>query len=181
MSERGKIIILLGASGAGKTTIIDKLKENDKIYVPTYYTTREKRKGEIDGKTYNYVSNDKFAELMKNMETSYECHGYMYGLPNEIRKEYFDGKKVDLGLSRKKIPEIKEKFKRVQVIYLNVNICNIEKRLILRGRECEDEIKKRIEKAKELEKWAFDANDVDCIIDNNNDLEETITNLLDVI
>lgn len=115
------------------------------------------------------------------METSYECHGYMYGLPNEIRKEYFDGKKVVLGLSRKKIPEIKEKFKRVQVIYLNVNICNIEKRLILRGRECEDEIKKRIEKAKELEKWAFDANDVDCIIDNNNDLEETITNLLDVI
>lgn len=57
-----KIIYLMGKSSSGKDTIFNVLKE--KLDVNTYvmYTTRPMREGEIDGETYNFISN----ENMKN-------------------------------------------------------------------------------------------------------------------
>ena len=49
------------------------------------YTTRDPRQGEVDGVHYNFVSIDKFREMVANSEfiEHFEVHGKMYGTAKE--------------------------------------------------------------------------------------------------
>jgi len=57
----GKIIIFSAPSGAGKTTIVRHLLEkNECLTFSISATTRQKRKGEVDGKDYYFLSVEDF-------------------------------------------------------------------------------------------------------------------------
>lgn len=61
-----KIITVSGASGVGKSYLVDKILERYKTMTEIVgITTREKREGEIDGKSSHYLSMDQFKELEK--------------------------------------------------------------------------------------------------------------------
>lgn len=182
MNKEGKIVVVLGASNSGKTTMYNYLKKfSSKIYVPTYYTTRDQRKNEIDGISYHFVSNDVFNEKISSGEIlfSYECHGFKYGIPNDIVKNYQNGKIILLGLSRKLIKKIKLKFKNVIVIFLDVEYNELKRRLNRRNREKNSkEIVARLNKAKEMIEWSKITNDIDIKINNENSLYEFLKKIL---
>lgn len=78
----GKIFYLMGKSSTGKDTIYNKLlsKYPDELKRVVMYTTRPKREGEIEGKTYNYVTEKEYRDLKDKgliiEERSYETiHG----------------------------------------------------------------------------------------------------------
>ena len=59
------IVVLLGASGSGKSTIENILSKDfgyDKI---VSYTTRKQRLGETNGKDYHFIDNDTFKEALR--------------------------------------------------------------------------------------------------------------------
>lgn len=63
--SRNNIRILgVGAAGSGKDYFKDFLHNND-INVDVSYTTRPMRQGEIDGYTYNYITEEVFKDLEK--------------------------------------------------------------------------------------------------------------------
>ena len=62
----GKIFFICGKSASGKDSIYSKLKAELNIKTIVLYTTRPKRTGEVEGVTYNYVSEEKLNEL-KNL------------------------------------------------------------------------------------------------------------------
>ncbi len=76
-------VVISGASGVGKGTIIKKILD-DKIGVKNIsYTTRNIRKGEKDGRDYNFINEKTFKLLEKNnyfFETI-EYAGNLYGIP----------------------------------------------------------------------------------------------------
>ena len=62
---KGHLILLMAPSGSGKTILLEHLKATlPEVYSAVSYTTRTMRPGEEDGKTYFFVSSDKFEELM---------------------------------------------------------------------------------------------------------------------
>ena len=58
------IYILVGGSGAGKTSLGEKLRENGTNKIVSH-TTRKMRVGEVDGKDYYFVSRDEFMAVEK--------------------------------------------------------------------------------------------------------------------
>ena len=54
--------IISGSSGSGKTTLLELLSRDLSIEISVSYTTRKKRKYEIDGVHYNFISEEKFKE-----------------------------------------------------------------------------------------------------------------------
>lgn len=62
------MLILLGKSASGKSEISSILVNKYNMKKVVTYTTRQKRTGEIDGISYNFVSKEKFLEMKKNDE-----------------------------------------------------------------------------------------------------------------
>lgn len=59
------IFVVVGKSGVGKDTIINNyLKKNDNITKVTQYTTRPMRADEVNGKEYNFISDEEFDILL---------------------------------------------------------------------------------------------------------------------
>jgi guanylate kinase len=65
----GKLFLIVGPSGSGKGTVIDRLKEKyPKFVFPVSYTTRDPRDGEEDGVVYNFISKEKFKKMIEDGE-----------------------------------------------------------------------------------------------------------------
>ena len=85
MADKGLLLVLSGPSGVGKGTVKSAIVEN-KVFPFEYsvsMTTRKPRPGEVDGKDYFFVSEERFQEAIKNGELlEYnEYVGHHYGTP----------------------------------------------------------------------------------------------------
>jgi guanylate kinase len=79
---RGDIFVISAPSGSGKTTICRALLARvEGLVLSISYTTREKRRGESDGKDYYFVNGQEFDKMVKNKEfLEYACvYGNWYG------------------------------------------------------------------------------------------------------
>ena len=66
---RGILFVLSGPSGTGKGTVCKEvLDREDALTLSVSATTREKRKGEVDGETYHYVTKDDFEAMIDKGE-----------------------------------------------------------------------------------------------------------------
>lgn len=63
-----KIIYIMGKSSSGKDTIFNILKSKLKLNAYVMYTTRPIREGEIQGETYNYISDEEMQEYINGNE-----------------------------------------------------------------------------------------------------------------
>ena len=64
----GIMVILSSPSGAGKTTLINLLSEQDNFNVSISHTTREPRPNETPNKDYYFINDDEFKRLINNQE-----------------------------------------------------------------------------------------------------------------
>lgn len=84
---RPRLIVISGPSGAGKDTIIDRMRElHPEIYFAVTATTRPRRPGEIDGVHYHFYSREEFAQKLVAGEfiESAEVYGHFYGVPRSF-------------------------------------------------------------------------------------------------
>lgn len=88
------IIVLLGASGSGKSTIENELATHHGFEKIISYTTRQPREGEVNGKDYYFINNETFNEMLKDrLFAEYDEYSQhrMYG---SLKSDYVDGNKV---------------------------------------------------------------------------------------
>lgn len=152
---KNKPLIILGPSGVGKDTFMDKLiiKHQNKIKKCVSCTTRAPRANEKDGINYYYINKEKFLELEKNGDIigKFEKYDNFYGtskqiLENMLAKDeiiYFD---YNIETAIKMFNEKKIEFN--YIAFLPPSIEELEKRLKNRNTDDEESIKKRIAYAK---------------------------------
>ena len=68
LEKDGIIVILSSPSGAGKTTLVKKIAQENDFKISISYTTRKPRTNELNGKDYFFISEEKFKNLIKNKE-----------------------------------------------------------------------------------------------------------------
>src|ERR1700726_2601211 len=80
-SRLGILFVISAPSGAGKTTLVDALKQTGEFVYSVSCTTRPPREGEIEGVDYFFLSNAQFVERMNAGEfLEYaQVHGHYYG------------------------------------------------------------------------------------------------------
>jgi len=137
-----KIILIVGASGVGKDSLIKEAKKElkeDYIFIRRYIT----RKPDKSEKNF-FLENNAFKLLKKNnyFISSWEAHGNFYGISNESIKKRMN----IISISRSKINDFEKVFDNVFVINITLNKDELKNRLIKRGRETLEEIQKRLER-----------------------------------
>jgi guanylate kinase len=78
----GNLFIVCAPSGAGKTSLVaELLKADPGIRLSVSYTTREPRRGEVNGREYHFVTKEKFEAMAAGGEflESALVHGNHYG------------------------------------------------------------------------------------------------------
>ncbi|MCS7280048.1 MAG: guanylate kinase [Desulfobacterota bacterium] len=158
MLNRGKVFVVSGPSGAGKTTILTRfLKEDKNSAFSVSYTTRQKREGEREGIDYHFVTRSTFEELIRKgffLEWE-EVHGEMYGTPKEPLLEMIEkGIDVFMDLDVNGAMKIKRVFPQAILIFIQPPS---EEELIMRLKNRKEKaIIKRLERLrKELEAKRF--------------------------
>ena len=172
-----KAIIFSAPSGAGKTTIVNRvLQEFSELKFSISTTTRARRKGEMDGKDYCFLEKIDFLDKKDNhefLEWEEVYKGVFYGtLKSEIVRIWQAGYHVIFDVDVKGGISLKKYFgNRALAIFINVpNVKVLQERLIHRKTDTKKVIQERVNKAvKEIQyKDNFDE-----IIVNDN-LEEAV-------
>ncbi|MBC7334168.1 MAG: guanylate kinase [Actinobacteria bacterium] len=176
--KKGKLFVISGPSGVGKTSLIeDVLERLDGFVKSISVTTRPRRENEINGVQYRFVTEKEFMELVdKDLLLEWAWYaGYLYGTPKDfVLNELSSGRNVILEIEVKGAMQIKSKIKDAYLIFITVpSLKSLEERLKKRGTNNLNEIRKRIEIAKEELKYE---KYYDCIIINNN-YNEALYNL----
>jgi guanylate kinase len=64
-AERGRLVVLAGPSGVGKSTVVAALRaELPQLYFSVSATTRAARPGEVDGRDYHFVTDAEFDQMI---------------------------------------------------------------------------------------------------------------------
>ncbi|MFA5320058.1 MAG: guanylate kinase [Candidatus Omnitrophota bacterium] len=157
--KQGFIFILSGPSGSGKTTLAQLLLSQrgtfkDRLVKSVSLTTRRPRSAERPGKDYFFVGKDDFLKLLRDKKilewTKYL--EYYYGTPKEFVESCLDsGKYLLMCLDHKGAMRVKKAYpgRSVSIFLKPPSLRILEQRIRGRcSRTCEEEIKKRLMKAK---------------------------------
>jgi len=68
LGKDGIVVVLSSPSGAGKTTLVKKIAQENNFKISISYTTRKARTNEVNGKDYFFISEEDFKNLIKNKE-----------------------------------------------------------------------------------------------------------------
>ena len=154
MLNKGKLIIFAAPSGAGKSSLINKIIERDlnNFELSISATTRAQRDGETHGKDYFFISDNEFNEL-KNSEAFIEyamVHGHQYGtLKSFINEKLETGTNIVLDIDVQGFKQIKEVIKdTISIFIIPPSIEELSKRLTMRGLDSDETIKERLINAK---------------------------------
>ena len=81
--KQGKLVVISGPSGAGKTSVCRALKEEPEVEFSVSATTRQMREGEQDGVDYHFLSRETFEQRLAEDQflEHAEYNGNLYGTP----------------------------------------------------------------------------------------------------
>jgi guanylate kinase len=154
MERKGILVVVSGFSGAGKGTLMKKLvSEYDDYSLSVSMTTRAPRAGEQDGREYYFVTHKRFEEVIAAdglIEYATYIDNY-YGTPVEyVEKELDAGKDVILEIEIQGALKVKEKFPTALLLFvMPPSIAELRNRLLKRGTESNENIEKRLFRARE--------------------------------
>ena len=154
MSECGKLIILSGPSGVGKSTVVAKaMKLRDDLCFSVSVTTRKPRPGEVNGKDYFFISKEQFDQMAENNELL-EYATYVensYGTPLRfVEDRLSNGINVILDIEVQGARQVFTKRPDALTIFiLPPSMQALEQRLSARGTETPQTVAARLSRAKQ--------------------------------
>lgn len=152
MNKRGTLFTIFAPSGAGKTSLVKALVQQDaSIVVSVSHTTRERRSGEEQGIHYNFVSSDTFLELLGNGQflESAQVFGNYYGTSQQwVEKTLAGGTDVILEIDWQGVEQVQRQMPGVVAIcILPPSLHALNERLAFRGQDDAAVINARMEEA----------------------------------
>lgn len=148
---QGRLFIVSGPSGAGKSSICEALYR-DGTYTPSVsMTTRAPRGREIPGVSYYYVSDDEFQRTIDEdgfLEYA-GIYGHRYGTPKApVLKDLAQGRDVVLEIEMQGAMQAKKVYpEAITVFILPPSMRALRDRLIRRGTEDEDQLRRRMKES----------------------------------
>jgi guanylate kinase len=154
MSAEPLVLIVSGPSGSGKSTLVQKILELPDTMLSVSCTTRPPRKTESAGKWYNFVTEAEFQRMVAGgefLEYAQVFGKNWYGTPlKSLEEARAQNKELVLEIdvqgalqAKKKLPEA------VAIFVLPPAREDLERRIRERGLDSEDEIRRRLERARQ--------------------------------
>lgn len=151
---RGNLIVISGASGVGKSSVIaEVLKRRDNLYFSVSWTTRSPRAGEVDGVNYHFTDRDGFEKRIAEGDfLEYAQYvGNFYGTSKSLVEEKLQaGQDVLLDIEVQGAEQVKVNCPEAILLFvIPPSFEELEQRLRSRGTDDEEKILGRLQRARE--------------------------------
>ena len=148
------VLIVSGPSGSGKSTLVEKILAVPGTLLSVSCTTRSPRKTESDGKWYNFVTEAEFQQMVERgefLEYAQVFGKNWYGTPRKwLEQAQAERKDLVLEIDVQGALQVKRKLPgAVAVFVLPPSRAELERRIRARGQDSEDEIHRRLERARQ--------------------------------
>jgi len=150
-----RLTVIAGPTAVGKGTVVRWILENHPdIQLSVSATTRGPRPGEVNGKSYFFVSEAEFDRLLEASELlEYAVvHGtHRYGTPRKpVEQALAEGKEIILEIDLQGARQIRKSMPEANLIFIAPpNWDELERRLAQRGTESQEDIARRLATARE--------------------------------
>ena len=162
-TRNGILFVLSAPSGAGKTTLVDALRQTSEFVYSVSCTTRPARAGEVEGEDYRFLSDEEFNARERGGEFMEHAtvHGHHYGtLLKPIVEDLMNGRDVLIDIDTQGAANIrkhKDQFVReslADIFLMPPDVDELRRRLTKRGTETVEQIETRLVNAiREMESW----------------------------
>lgn len=154
--SKGKLFVISGASGVGKSTVLKKvMAERPDLRFSVSATTRPMRPGEVEGVHYYFVSKETFEDMIaKDAFVEYDAHAAnFYGTPRKQLEDRLQEGSVILDIEPNGAKQVRASSPDAVLIFVMPPSQEIlENRLRGRGDTSEEQIALRLDRAK----WEMD-------------------------
>jgi guanylate kinase len=159
---RGLLLVVSSPSGAGKTTLCTRLRQEFNVGFSVSYTTRQPRPGETEGIEYHFVSPERFQEMAAADEFAEYAmvHGNMYGTAaRQVEDALAQGRDLLFDIDFQGGRQLRQRFANpgpgsapagevMLVFILPPSLRELERRLRQRGTDADEVIARRLKVAR---------------------------------
>jgi len=150
--SKGTLYIVSAPSGAGKTSLIKALVDNqDTIFVSVSHTTRAMREGEINGKDYHFVELSAFLSMVDS--SAFLEHAKVfdnhYGTSQQhVEQQLLQGHDVILEIDWQGARQVRKQFQdSLSIFIIPPSTAALKQRLKGRGQDSDEVINRRMQDA----------------------------------
>jgi guanylate kinase len=150
--RRGLLFIVSAPSGTGKTTLVERLVHQlPGLCMSRSYTSRSERPGERDGVDYNFITRERFEQMVRDevfLEWA-DVFGNFYGTcATDTDALLIDGKDVMLVIDVQGARQVRSRgIETTGIFVLPPSAAVLEQRLRGRSKDTEEQIRKRLDVA----------------------------------
>lgn len=180
--KESKLFVISGPSGAGKGTLVSRVRElHPDLGLTVSATTREPRSGEIDGANYYFLSDDEFTRHIEAgdfLEWA-NVHDHRYGtLASEVDRNLAGGHSLILEIDVQGALNVKKRFPGAVLIFIAPpSMEELRRRLVTRGSETPESLELRMADA--AHELTFEGKYDEVVV--NDDLERSTRELLELL
>ncbi|HIJ54176.1 MAG TPA: guanylate kinase [Planctomycetes bacterium] len=179
----GKVVIVSGPSGVGKSTICKEVAGRlNNVYISVSVTTRPRSQAEVDGRDYWFISENEFQRRIDKGELlEYaEVFGHLYGTPKDkVEEALQDARTVILEIDVQGAKKVKRIYQDAVMIFVfPPSQRELAERMKLRGRENGQSAEERLEGAsgEMAAAWQYYKHMV-----INEDLQQAVNEMVEII
>jgi guanylate kinase len=182
--QSGLLVVLVGPSGVGKSTISRQIAEKTNVSYTVSVTTRPRSPHEEEGKTYEHISSDEFFKRLDHDEYLEYARVYddYYATPKHPALDYLEGgRDVLLEIDFQGAMQVRYHYPNALLIFvLPPDEPTLRKRLTDRGRDAPEVIEKRYRAAKREIAMAKGSRAFDYMV-INDDLQTAVEEILKIL
>ncbi|MBG6207526.1 ribose 1,5-bisphosphokinase [Labrenzia sp. EL_126] len=146
----GRMVLLVGPSGAGKDTLMSALREKLEGHANIHFARRAiTREADTGAEDHETLTRPQFDRLVSHEETalSWEAHGLGYVIPKVYDAHISAGDTVIANGSRRILQRAADKYETAIVLLITAPVAVLAERLAARGRESRQDIERRLQRA----------------------------------
>jgi guanylate kinase len=180
----GKVVVISGPSGVGKSTVCHRLCDLLPAQFSVSVTTRPPRPGEKNERDYRYVRPEEFNAMRESEELLEwaQVYGHLYGTPlDAVRDAVAAGKCIILEIDIQGCVQVRSRMPEAQTIFLlPPNSKEQQRRIEGRRTDAAEVIRERLAKADGEIRYANESGCYDHFVVNDN-LDETVRTIRSLI